>query len=206
MNFERFQLKTFPQKVLGVLFLLFILSCLLFPILKAASAQDEPTAEGEVAIIEDPWAPQEFIGQYVMVQPIRETIQQRVGMQTMSVRTGKEAENAKNFVTLSLIAKKRNTRVFLTGTEDRSRPNVYIGKFDEHCTPEGVMLAMLLKGLKVEFDGLKYEPITNIIAGWNFIQVYWRFPFHEDKVMPEIKKAFIKAGYGPPGMKESGKQ
>lgn len=170
-----------------IIYLLALLFALAYPF--AAHSQDSGLPE---TIVDDTskWQPSEWIGKYVMIQPIQKLVD--------GVRTGEQVENRYVFKTLDLIMKNRSSQIGMAGAPN-SRSNFYVGDFDKHCTPNGTKLFLLLQELKAPLDDSKHEfpVIRNAVAGWDFITIEWRDFFKFKDFEEKLKNIFVDAGFVP---------
>ena len=180
-----FEKDPFPHKLLTFLVSFLLALVMVFLFIQITKAQDTPS---------DPWTDQEWIGKYVMISPVQETERGPTGT---LMGTGNELPNTMNFLTLKTIGKERGVFVRLAGRED-PKNKIYVGKFNEHCTPDGFKLAIALQQLKVPISGVEYHGIVNFIITWEAVQITWRSQFTWGQVEPLLKKAFIESGYGSP--------
>jgi len=170
--------------------LLFLICCVLGLMVFLAFAR----VAGAQETAADRWNDQEWIGPYVTIAFVQETER---GPDKILRPTGKELANTMDFKTLQTIAKERQHFIRLAGRED-PKSNIFVGKFNEHCTPNGFKLALAIQELKVELNGVKYLAISNFTITWAAVQITWRSQFTWEQIEPELKKAFIESGYGPP--------
>ncbi len=142
---------------------------------------------------ENRWEASEWIGRYVLIQPVQRSEQVGTGI---SLPTGEQMKFRYLFKTLGLIMKERNVRMAISGTAN-PRGNFFVGDFDKHCTPEGIKLFLLLQNLKISVGKVEYPAIRNAIAGWDFISIEWRDFFTFEEVEGRLKEVFIAAGFAP---------
>lgn len=142
---------------------------------------------------ENLWEASEWIGRYVLIQPVQRSERLATGN---SFLTGEQMKFRYLFKTVDLIMKERNVQIALVGTPN-PKGSFFVGDFDTHCTQNGTKLFLLLQQLKVPLGKKEYLAIRNAIAGWDFISIEWRDFFTFEEIEGRLKEAFIAAGFAP---------